>query len=90
MRELFVGSRTTAGEDGQPHRFEYYVLIGQMEVGGHFACESYGVKVREAGGETAAIPDLTVNTERIDSLIELLTRNTVGPAGVRDVVDDWL
>ena len=90
MRELFEGSRTASGEDGQAHRFEYYVLIGQMEVGGRFACESYGVKVREAGGETAVIPDLTINTERIDSLMELLTRNTVGPAGVRDVVDDWL
>ena len=75
MRELFVGTRTVPGEDGQTHRF---------------ACESYGVKVREAGGETAAIPDLTVDTRRIDALLELLTRNTVGPAGLRDVVDDWL
>ena len=90
MREMFVGTRTAPGEDGQTHRFEYYVLIGQMEVAHRFACESYGVKVREAGGETAAIPDLTVDTRRIDALLELLTRNTVGPAGLRDVVDDWL
>ena len=68
----------------------YYVLVDELELGQGMLCESYGVKVREAGGETAAIPDLTVNTERIDSLMELLTRNTVGPAGVRDVVDDWL
>ena len=90
MREMMVGARTASGEDGRQHRFEYFVLIGEMEVAGHLACESYGVKVRETGCETAAIPDLTVNTERIDSLMELLTRNTVGPAGVRDVVDDWL
>lgn len=90
MRELFVGTRTASGEDGQTHRFEYYVLIGQMEIAHRFACESYGVKVREPGGDMAAIPDLTVSTERIDSLLELLTRNTVGPAGLRDVVDDWL
>ena len=37
MRELFVGTRTVPGEDGQTHRFEYYVLIGQMEVGHRFA-----------------------------------------------------
>ncbi|WP_297717986.1 DUF6514 family protein [Intestinimonas sp.] len=90
MRELFVGARTASGEDGQTHHFAYYILIGQMEVAEHFACESYGVKIREMGGETAAIPDLTVNTERIDGLLELLTRNRVGPAGLRDVVDDWL
>ena len=90
MRELFVGTRTVSDQDGQPHCFEYYVLIGQMEVGGHFACESYGVKIREPGVGTTSIPDLTVSTERIDALIELLIRNTVGPSSVRDVVEDWL
>lgn len=90
MRELFVGTRTASGEDGTTHRFEYYVTIGQMEVDHRFACESYGVKIREQGGETASLPDLTISTGRIDSLMELLTRNAVGPAGLRDVVDDWL
>ena len=90
MREMMVGARTASGEDGRQHRFEYFVLIGEMEVAGHLAFESYGVKVREAGGETAVLPDLTVSPDRIDGLLALLKRNTVGPAGVRDVVDDWL
>ena len=90
MREMMVGARTASGEDGRQHRFEYFVLIGEMEVAGHLACESYGVKIRERGGDTAALPNLTVSAGRIDSLLTLLKRNTVGPAGVRDVVDDWL
>ena len=45
MRELFVETRTAVGEDGRLHSFDYYVVIGEMEVGGRFACESYGVKV---------------------------------------------
>ncbi|HIY16111.1 MAG TPA: hypothetical protein H9839_02140 [Candidatus Intestinimonas stercorigallinarum] len=90
MRELFVTAHNTSGEDGRSHSFSYYILIGQMEVGARFACESYGVKVLEQGGDSAAIPDLTVSAARIDDLLELLIRNSVGPAGLRDVVEDWL
>lgn len=90
MRELFVETRVVAGEDGMPHRFHYFVTIGEMEVGNHFACESYGVKIVEDGGDTALIPNITVSISRIDGLMELLVGNTVGPTGARDVVDDWL
>lgn len=90
MRELFVETRSAVGEDGVVHRFDYYVLVGDMEVGGRLACESYGIKVCEQGGDTACIPDLTVSVSRIDGLMELLLRNTVGPASARDVVEDWM
>ena len=36
------------------------------------------------------IPDLTVSAQRIDELMELLMDHQVGPAGLRDVVEDWL
>lgn len=49
MRELFVERRTVRGEDGVSHCFDYYVVIGEMEVAEHFSCESYGVKVAEQG-----------------------------------------
>ncbi len=90
MKDLFVETRTVEGEDGRAHRFDYFVVIGEMEVSSHFACESYGVKVAEQGGGVAVIPNITVSIARIDALMELLMRNTVGPAGVDDVVRDWL
>lgn len=90
MRELFVETRTVEGEDGTKHHFDYFVVIGEMEVGTHFSCESYGVKIVEQGGDTAVIPNVTVSISRIDALIGLLVGNTVGPASARDVVDDWL
>ena len=40
MRELFVERRTVRGEDGVSHCFDYYVVIGEMEVAGHFSGES--------------------------------------------------
>ncbi len=90
MQELYVGSRTAKGEEGTVHRFDYCVVVGEMAVAGGFACESYGVKVQEQGGDTAVIPDLTVSAQRIDELMELLMDHQVGPAGLRDVVEDWL
>ena len=90
MRELFVGTRTGLGEDGSVHHFDYSVVIGEMEVGGRFSCESYGVKISEQGGDTAVIPNITVSISRIDALMEQLVGGLVSPASVRDVVDDWL
>ena len=90
MRELFVARLTVQGEDGGSHQFDYYIVIGEMEVEGRFSCESYGVKVVEQGGDTVVIPNVTVSISRIDGLLELLTRNRVGPAAVKDVVAAWL
>ena len=89
MRELLVEDRRETGEDGRERRYRYYVLVGEMPVGG-LSCESYGVKVVGEDGEEAAVPDITISTSRIDALMELLIRNSVSPVTLRDVVDDWL
>ncbi|MEQ2442860.1 DUF6514 family protein [Pseudoflavonifractor sp. CLA-AP-H29] len=90
MREMFVGTREEQGEDGRAVRCDYYILIDQMEVGGSFACESYGVGIAESDGERVDLPNITTSAARIDELMELLTRNAVTPASLRDVVEDWL
>lgn len=90
MREMFVGSRSEQGEGGSVVECSYYILIDQMEVGGSFACESYGVGVATRDGGRVDLPNITTSAARIDELIELLTRNAVTPASLRDVVEDWL
>lgn len=90
MREMFVGTREEQGEDGSTVQCDYYVLIDQIEVGGSFACESYGVGIAIPGGERTDLPNITTSAARIDELMELLTRNAVTPASLRDVVEDWL
>ncbi len=92
MRELFVGSCSELGEDGVAYHFAYYILIGEMEVGSGFACESYGVKIVDTSHpeQMALAPNITVSVSRIDELMELLTRNLVTPASLSDVVADWL
>ena len=90
MRELLVETRKVEDEVGLAHELSYYVLIGEMAVEGRFCCESYGVKVAERGGDEVVVPNITVSIARIDGLIELLLRNAVSPAGLSDVLADWL
>ncbi|MPN29048.1 hypothetical protein SDC9_176496 [bioreactor metagenome] len=90
MRELLAESRTALDESGILHRFTYYITVGEMMMGEHLACESYGVKITEDGGGIANVPNLTTSISRIDALMELLIRNEVGPVGLCDVLADWL
>lgn len=89
MRELFLETVELTDAAGAVHSLDYSILIGEMDVGG-YACESYGVKVAERGGEEARVENVTCSAGRIDELCERLTRGGVGPASLRDVVDDWL
>lgn len=89
MRELFLETRELTGQDGAVRRYDYSILIGEMDVGA-YSCESYGVKIAEQGGDQACIPNITCSAARIDELSGLLTRNTVTPATLNDVLSDWL
>ena len=89
MRELFLETVELADPAGGMRRFDYSILIGEMDVGA-YACESYGVKVAEQGGEQASVENITCSASRIDELSGLLVRNGVTPAALYDVVSDWL
>lgn len=90
MRELAVARKQTRDENGKTRTYDYTILIGETEVSPKLVCESYGVRVREAGGEMAQVADITVSIPRIDELMDLLVRNIVTPCTLRDVVEDWL
>ncbi|MCI8479066.1 MAG: hypothetical protein HFE97_12170 [Oscillospiraceae bacterium] len=88
MRELYVNTQKETGSEAQL-KFDYYILIDQMEVNGGLFCESYGIKIVGAE-ESISIPNLTTSIARIDGLMELLIRNFVTPTTAMDVVNDWL
>lgn len=89
MRELFLKTVELTDQTGKVRRFDYFILIGEMNVGA-YACESYGVKVAEQGGAQACVENITCSASRIDELSSLLTRSGVAPAALSDVVSDWL
>lgn len=89
MRELFLQTVELADQAGTIRRYDYFILIGEMDVGA-FACESYGVKIAEQGGGQASVPNVTCSAARIDELSGLLVRNGVTPATLNDVLSDWL
>lgn len=90
MRELAVAQKQARDEEGRVHIYDYSILVGEMAVSQGFSCESYGVRVRERGGESGEVPNITVSIRRIDELMELLVKNIVTPCTLRDVVEDWL
>ena len=87
--EFKITSRTITDEQGSPRKFHYSLLVDQIE-GGHFACENYGVRITEEGGECASIPGITTSAMRIDELMTLLVEHRVSPTSLTDVVTDWL
>lgn len=89
MRELFLQTLALTDQAGVARRYDYSILIGEMDVGS-YSCESYGIKIAEQGGEEAQAPNVTCSASRIDELSELLLRNAVTPAALNDVLSDWL
>lgn len=89
MRELFLETVELADQTGRVRRYDYSILIGEMDVGA-YACESYGIKVAEQDGKQALVENITCSASRIDELSGLLVRNSVTPAALHDVVSDWL
>lgn len=89
MRELFLETVELTDQAGAVRRFDYSILIGEMDVG-PYSCESYGVKVAEQGGEQTCVENITCSASRIDELSGLLVRGGVTPASLNDVVFDWL
>lgn len=89
MRELFLETVELTDQAGVVRRFDYSILIGEMDVG-PYACESYGIKVAEQGGGETCVENITCSASRIDELSDLLVRNGVTPAAVHDVLSDWL
>ena len=87
--ELKIATRSCVDPEGYPHSFHYYLTVDQVETAG-FCCENYGVRIQEEGGDSACVPAITTSALRIDELMTLLTDHMVGPAGLSDVVSDWL
>ena len=87
--EIKIATRQYRDDLGQQRRFHYFLTVDTVETG-PFCCENYGVRIVEEAGASSAIPAITTSAARIDELMTLLVDNQVGPAGLDDVVADWL
>lgn len=89
IMEIKIAVRQCADQTGNPRRFHYFLTIDQEETSRLF-CENYGVRIEEEHGAAASVLGITTSAKRIDELMTLLVDNQVGPAGLADVVADWL
>lgn len=87
--EIKVATRQFRDQLGAARQFHYFLTVDQEETP-HLLCENYGVRIAEESGDDAAIPGITTSAARIDELMTLLVDHCVGPAGLADVIADWL
>lgn len=87
--EIKIGTCRCTDQKGNPRCFHYFLIVDQEETPSFF-CENYGVHIVEDSGGDASISGITTSAVRIDELLTLLVDNRVGPAGLADVVADWL
>ncbi|MCF2596404.1 DUF6514 family protein [Pseudoflavonifractor phocaeensis] len=87
--EIKIATRQCEDARGRARRFHYYLTVDLVETD-RFCCEDYGVRITEDRGESAAVPSITTSAMRIDELMTMLVEHQVGPAGLADVVADWL
>lgn len=81
MRAILFGKRQILQT-----QMEYYLLAD--EFGNQV--ENYGIRIECDNGETASVHGITLSQCHILLLMDMILRNTVTPATLRDVVDDWL
>lgn len=87
MREVLYAEKQVYTEDEKELSLSYILLVS----GGESEPESYGVKIVERNrGEAAHVLNVTMNAKRIENLLDMLTRNSVTPTGLMDVLADWL
>lgn len=87
MRELPITTRTVRTEENRQLTLQYAIIVEEMQDG----LEHYGIKItEESSSDSASVSDLTMSAPKIYDLAALLANNTVTPAGLMDVVADWL
>ena len=87
MRNIPYTSKLAHTEDGKPLALDYYILVS----GGNSEPEQYGVKIIEKNSGVQSLNfDITSSMERIYGLMEQLSQGNVTPAGVNNVLADWL
>ena len=88
--EIKIATRACRDPEGADRTFTYYLTVDQEEGPRFCLRELRGAHRGGAGRDSACLPGLTTSAARIDQLMTLLVDNRVGPAGLADIVADWL
>ena len=85
MREKLVAKCYLCAKTAGPLILEYYLLVSPLAED----LEIYGVKIVEWQNSNQR-PGLTMSGQQIFRPIALLSKGTVTPTSLADIVEDWL
>lgn len=97
MQKRWIETQSITTNAGEALDLEYSILTARAKLPNKTSLESYGVKVdvfrkdemRELV-DCAEIADITTNLLEIERLVVLLSRCTVTPTTIYEVLDDYL
>ena len=89
MQEQLVATQTCLDDQGNTHTFRYFLLSEEIRAGTFF-CETYGFRIQTLGGDFSECHAVTFSRTRAEQLLALLSRNTVSPSHLSDVITSCL
>lgn len=84
LKRNYCGEEEICCENGQTAKLYYYLLSEKCD-----NCDSYGAEIameRDGVWESAAVRHVTTSSARMQTMIELLQRNTVTPCALHDIM----
>lgn len=93
MWEILAAECVVVTEAGQAYKMCYYILVEEAEASGNLLCETYGVRIDssgEDGTQSKSLRHITFCLNKINWLVRKMVEHQVTPAGLQDVVEDWI
>ena len=68
----------------------YYITVDEVLSEGDIIFENYGVKIKLGNGDEDIIRGITIDSGKIELVLQILADGTVTPVALRDVLYDVL
>ena len=92
QRRIFYSSKKINGDNSMEYELSYLILVNELYVL-NTCLEGYGISIRMESGngqKEKSIPNITLFSSEIETLIEKISRGIVLPDDLEDVLDSLM
>lgn len=90
MREIEYCKKYLTLETGSDLEIAYYITVDEIIYADEITFENYGVGIRLSGGDEDSIRGITVSSDKIALLLQVLSDGDVTPISLREIIYDLL